>query len=104
MREDFPGILVTILTSNPGPESGQGKMYVIIRQGHGYLEETLRRTFAGQDNVQVIVDRRSTERRATRQPVAFERRRADRRKSREHLVEVVVTGESPGSAPAGGRI
>jgi hypothetical protein len=104
MREAFPGILISILRSNPGPESIQGKMYVIIQQGYGYLEETLRRSFAGQDNVEVIVDRRSAERRTTRQPVAFERRRADRRKSREHLVEVVIAGESPGSAPAGGSI
>jgi hypothetical protein len=103
MREDVPGILVSILRSNPGPESVRGKMYVIIRQGHGYLEETLRRTFVGQENVEVIVDRRLTERRTTRRPVVFERRHADRRKSREHLVEVVVSGESPGSTPAAGK-
>ena len=68
-------------------------MYVIIAQAHAYLDGTLRTAFEGQENVKVIVDRRHGERRATRQSVAFERRQADRRRLREHLVEVVVTAE-----------
>jgi hypothetical protein len=95
--EPLPGILVSILRANPGPEHGRGTMYIIIKQAHAYLQETLRRAFEGQENVQVIVDRRSSERRTTRGSVAFERRQADRRRSREHLVEVIVTEESSGT-------
>ncbi|OLD95490.1 MAG: hypothetical protein AUG80_16500 [Candidatus Rokubacteria bacterium 13_1_20CM_4_68_9] len=95
--ELLPGILVSILRGNPGPGQGHGTMYIIINQAHAYLQETLRRAFEGQKNVQIIVDRRYGERRTTRGSVAFERRQADRRRSREHLVEVIVTEESSGT-------
>src|SRR5215813_172693 len=99
--EPFPAILVSIVRANPG----HGAMYVIIKQAHAYLEETLRRAFAGQENVRVVVDRRRGERRTTRGSVAVERRRADRRRPREHLVEVIVTEGFFGASqvhPSGG--
>ncbi len=95
MIEPLPGILVSILRANPGPGHGLGTMYVIIAQTHAYLEGTIRTAFEGQENVRIIVDRRHGERRATSESVPFERRQADadRRRSREHLVELVVTAE-----------
>ncbi len=87
--ELLPGILVSILRGNPEPGQGHGTMYIIINQAHAYLQ--------GQKNIQIIVDRRYGERRTTRGSVAFERRQADRRRSREHLVEVIVTEESSGT-------
>jgi len=95
----LPGILVSILRGNPGPGQGRGTMYIIIKQPHAYLQETLRRAFEGQENVQVIVDRRYRERRTTTGSVAVERRQADRRSSREHLVEVIITEDFFGAAP-----
>jgi hypothetical protein len=41
--------------------------------------------------VTVIVDRRYAERRVKVQPVPMERRRADRRRSKEQLLEVLVS-------------
>ena len=93
MIEPLPGILVSILRANPGPGHGLGTMYVIIAQAHAYLEGTLRTAFEGQENVRIIVDRRHGERRATSESVPFEHRQADRRRSREHLVELVMTAE-----------
>jgi CTP-dependent riboflavin kinase len=97
--ELLPGILVSILRGNPWPGQGHGTMYIIIKQPHAYLQETLRTAFEGQQNVQVIVDRRYGERRTTRGSVAVERRQADRRRSREHLVEVILTEEFFGAGP-----
>jgi len=103
--EFLPGILVSIVRArnNPGHGPGGGTMYLIIRPAHAYLEETLRRAFEGQENVKVMVDRRSGERRTTNRAVASERRRADRRKSKEPLVEVVVTEESSGPVSPEGK-
>ena len=93
MIEPLPGILVSILRANPGPGHGLGTMYVIIAQTHAYLEGTIRTAFEGQENVRIMVDRRHGERRATSESVPFEHRQTDRRRSREHLVELVVTAE-----------
>jgi hypothetical protein len=89
--ESLPGIRMSILRANPAPGQGRGTMYIIINRAHAYLHETLRKVFAGQENVRVIVDRRYGERRTTRGSATFERREGDRRKSTEHLVEVILT-------------
>ncbi|MFQ5520187.1 MAG: hypothetical protein ACE5FK_02215 [Candidatus Methylomirabilia bacterium] len=65
-------------------------MVIVVRQSYAYLEEELRKVFDEQADVRVIVDRRHGERRASRQPVAAERRQADRRRSKEVLVEVAI--------------
>jgi len=70
--------------------------YIIIRRPYGYLEDEVRRVFAGREDVKVVVDRRSSERRATQQPVMVDRRRADRRKAKEELVEVLVVEGTAG--------
>jgi len=73
-------------------------MYIIIKQAYAYLQETLRRAFEGQEHVHVIVDRRHRERRTTRGSVAIERRQSERRRSREYLVEVIITEDFFGAA------
>ncbi|MFQ5828865.1 MAG: hypothetical protein ACE5JD_06880 [Candidatus Methylomirabilia bacterium] len=89
-------LLLRILKVAPRPGDGLGLMSITIRAPYAYLEEELRRAFQGQENVKVIVDRRHTERRTSRQPVPLEprleRRRTDRRRPREELVEVVLWG------------
>ena len=64
--------------------------YIVIRRPYAHLEDEVRRVFAGREDVKVVVDRRSGERRATQQSVSVERRRADRRRAKEELVEVLV--------------
>jgi hypothetical protein len=72
------------------PEQGAGKMSIIIQRPYAYLKEQLRRTFEREEDVNVIVDRRNRERRASEEPFAAERRRGDRRRLKEQLVEVIV--------------
>ena len=66
-------------------------MKILIRRPYAYLEKELRTAFDGQEDVKVIVDRRYRERRESSQPVALERRRADRRRPKEELVEVLLS-------------
>jgi hypothetical protein len=66
-------------------------MSIIVRHPYAFLEKELRSVFKGQEDVTVIVDRRYAERRVKVQPVPMERRRADRRRSKEQLLEVLVS-------------
>jgi len=70
-------------------------MFIVIGRPHAYLEDVLQQALSGNENFKIVVDRRHGERRATSESVPFERRQADadRRRSREHLVELVVTAE-----------
>ena len=73
--------------------------YIVIRRPYAHLEDEVRRVFAGREDVKVVVDRRSGERRATQQPVSVERRRADRRRAKEELVEVLIAEATTGPGP-----
>ncbi|MBI4609309.1 MAG: hypothetical protein HY726_09880 [Candidatus Rokubacteria bacterium] len=89
--EFLPAFLLRIHRETPGPEGGRGRVYVIIRRAHAYLEEVLRRAFEGQQDVGIVVDRRYGDRRAYKHPVGVERRRADRRRwPKEELLQVVI--------------
>ena len=70
--------------------------YIVIRRPYAHLEDEVRRVFAGREDVKVIVDRRSGERRATQQPVKVDQRRADRRRAKEELVEVLIVEGTAG--------
>lgn len=87
----LPAFLLRILKAASGPESGQGVTYVTIRRPYAHLEEELRRAFEGQEDVKVIVDRRYRERRTSQQPALEERRRGDRRRPSQELVEVAIS-------------
>jgi hypothetical protein len=67
-------------------------MSIIIRQPYAHLLKEINRTFKGKKDVTVIVERRDRQRRKSMQPVKFEeRRRGDRRRSKEQLLEVVLS-------------
>jgi len=87
----LPGFLLKIAKATYRPEQGAGVMSITIRRPYAHLEKELRRTFHGQEDVKVIVDRRYDERRRRPQPVELERRRADRRSPKEELVEVLIS-------------
>lgn len=72
-------------------EEGPGVTSIIIRRPYARLEKELRSAFKEQEDVKVALDRRYGERRKRRQPVAIERRRADRRRPKDELVEVVIS-------------
>lgn len=94
--EFLGGFLLRILDATPGPNQRRGVMYLIIHRPYVHLEERFRRAFEGQEDVKIIVDRRRGDRRTERRPFAVERRKADRRGSKEEVVDVVVLGGTTG--------
>jgi hypothetical protein len=86
----LPDFLLKILRDTPGVDEARGRMVIIIRQPYAYLESELRAVFEGQEDVQVIVDRRTRERRMMQQPVEQERRRAKVRRPKEGILEVAI--------------
>jgi hypothetical protein len=91
MMTALPEFLLAIATRTSAPEKGAGAMTIIVQRPYARLERELRSTFAGQKHVTVIVDRRLGERRVTGQPVAVERRRADRRMPKQEMVCVLLS-------------
>ena len=88
----LPSFLVRILKAATHPEEGQEKMCIVVHRPYAFLQEELRQGFEGQDDVHVIVDKRSGERRAEREPVPVERRQTDRRRAQPEIVSVVISG------------
>ena len=82
----LPDFLVKILRESPRHEEGRGKMIIIIRRPYAYLEAELHAAFRGQEEVQVIVDRRMRE-----QLVELERRQGKPRRPKEEILEVVIS-------------
>jgi len=91
MKGVLPQFLLRIFKAVPPSEAGAGIMSIIIRQPYAQLEEELTQTFKGQKDVQVIVDRRHAEQRTKQQHVDAERRQADRRRTKEEVVSVVLS-------------
>ncbi len=85
-----PGLLLRVLSVNPGLGEHREMTYIVIRPPFAYLEEELRRPFDDQRDVTIMVDKRHGERRLTHQPPDAERRHGDRRRVKEELLEVVI--------------
>ena len=92
MTESIPAFVVRMVSVTEGLRHNPGRMLLIVRRPYGHLEERLRRVFEGRDDIVVIPDRRSSNRRASARPVQDERRRADRRSRKEEMLEVVFEG------------
>ena len=73
------------------PEESAGMMTIVIQRPYARLEKELRSAFKGQDDVKVILDKRSGERRKRLQAVSKDRRKDDRRRPKEELVEVAIS-------------
>jgi hypothetical protein len=61
------------------PPGARARILFIVRRDEAGLRDRLRMAFTGTPAVQVILDRRTGERRRRRQPVGADRRRGDRR-------------------------
>ncbi len=72
-------------------EESAGMMTIVIQRPYARLEKELRNAFKGENNVKVILDRRSGERRKSKKEVETERRMAERRRPKEELVEVAIS-------------
>lgn len=97
--EPLPAFLLKIAAVNPWRGDRLGMTYIVIRRSYAYLEDEVRRVFAGREDIKIVVDRRSGERRATQQPVRVERRRTDRRRAKEELVEVLIVEGTADPSP-----
>lgn len=98
----LPIFLLKFFEAVPRRREGRGMMYIIIRQPFDFLEEGFRRAFEGQENIKVIVDRRSTQRRTAQRSIAVDRRQTHRRRPKEEIGEVVISeirGSWRGMAP-----
>ena len=73
------------------PKEGAGIMTIVVQRPYARLEKELCSAFKGQEDVKVILERRSEERRKRPKAVAIERRQADRRSPKEELVEVLIS-------------
>ena len=85
------GFLLRIAKATQLKDEEYRKMSIIIRQPYAHLEEELLKTFEGQEDVSVILDRRYGDQRTSKQPVVKDRRQSDRRIPKEELVEVVIS-------------
>jgi hypothetical protein len=68
----------------------------IVARGHDPLYEDLRRQFAANSDVEVLIDRRHAERRQQRTPHDPDRRGSDRRDRGSADSHVLSTGAVPG--------
>ena len=68
-----------------------GQTDIVVHRRFKHLAEEIQSIFESQPDVNVIVDRRCQQRRARNNGIKKERRRADRRQSKEKLVDVVIT-------------
>jgi hypothetical protein len=65
-------------------------MVIIIQRPYAHLEEEMRKTFSNGNKARVIIDRRMGERRGPAKEMSNERRRSDRRATKEQLLEVII--------------
>ncbi len=85
------GFLLRILKSVSISKEEAGQMSIIVRRPYDYLAKNLLKFFNSQKDVTVKVDSRYGQRRTKKEPFSYERRRDDRRRKRETLVEVVIS-------------
>jgi hypothetical protein len=86
----FPIFLMRVLRTTVAPE-GRRRMHIIVQRPYAYLQDELHRSFVGEADVEVTVDRRTGKRRTRVESVSFDRRRADRRQRVEGIVDVVLS-------------
>jgi len=72
-------------------KEGAGIMTIVVMRPYARLEKELRNAFKGQEGVKVFLDKRYGERRKRLQDIAVERRKDDRRRPKEELVEVAIS-------------
>jgi phosphatidylserine/phosphatidylglycerophosphate/cardiolipin synthase-like enzyme len=87
----IPNFIMTIVKATALPAQSGGEMSIIIQRPYAFLEKELKNAFKGQEDVKVIVNGRYGERRATTRSITQERRKTDRRRSKEELVEVLLS-------------
>jgi hypothetical protein len=77
-----PRHMVAVLTAPRLRPSTNGQLLIVVALKDRSLYEYLSRGFAAVEGVQVILERRQSERRGSARAVSWERRQADRRQPR----------------------
>jgi hypothetical protein len=83
------GLMLKILKSTASAANAAGEMLIVVRRPFASLLDELLKTFHGQKDVQIILERRTGERRTKRDPFPSDRRKGDRRESKPELLEVI---------------
>ena len=87
---DIPtGFKLKVLKSALVSKEGTGQMSIIVQRPYAHLVTELQRIFKGQEEVKL--DSRIGERRKMKGPFSNDRRRVDRRRAKETLVEAVIS-------------
>ncbi len=73
------------------PEESSAMMTVVVMRPYAHLEKELHSVFKGQEDIKVILDKRYRERRERLQDIEKDRRKDDRRRPKEELVEVAIS-------------
>jgi hypothetical protein len=82
--------------------SDDDPVHFIVPRSRAYLAAFLAKGYAGRGDMEVIVDRRYVERRkglGAVEPQGAERRRAERRRPKEEVIEVIIERPGPGGGP-----
>ena len=82
--------------------SDDDPVHFIVPRSRAYLAAFLGKAYAGRGDMEVIVDRRYVERRKgldAEEWQGAERRRAERRRPKEEVIEVVIERPGPGGGP-----
>ena len=87
---EVPEYLLKIVKVIRPPEEVPGMMSIIVRRPFSHLEKELISAFEGQGDVNIIVDRRYSERRGRVQPYEVEHRQIDRRRPKEEIAEILI--------------
>ena len=82
--------LLRIRKSPPFAEKEAEQLSIIIQRPYAYLIKELQKVFKDQEDVIVKVDSRYGQRRTKKEPFSNDRRQADRRRTKEMLVEVTI--------------
>jgi hypothetical protein len=85
----FPDLAMKI-SKSVGSLKEAEDMAIIIQRPYAHLEKEMRRTFSNGNKARVIIDRRMGERRGFVKDMSNDRRRSDRRATKEELPEVVI--------------
>src|SRR2546422_7735060 len=83
-------LVMRFVSAFPGAGHSPGdlrRVHIVVPRSRAYLADLLAKAFEGREGVEIIVDRRSRDRRMQQLPVGAERRRAQRRRSQERSEE-----------------
>ena len=87
LSRDF---IAKILRSVSAANAGRTEVHLIVKRPYEHLIAELHDVFGAQSDVGVKIDGRRKDRRIETRPIPSERRKQDRRKEKETLLELII--------------